>query len=70
MRRAARADRSCGIHAAKLGGLPAAIVARAEEILVTLEAGAEALGEVHPDELTPKEALGLLYRLKGMVGKG
>ncbi|MFI5020570.1 MAG: DNA mismatch repair protein MutS [Alphaproteobacteria bacterium] len=26
----------------------------------------EALGEVHPDELTPKEALELLYRLKGM----
>ncbi|HKO10121.1 MAG TPA: DNA mismatch repair protein MutS, partial [Alphaproteobacteria bacterium] len=26
----------------------------------------EALAEAHPDELTPKEALELLYRLKGM----
>ncbi|HXQ66714.1 MAG TPA: DNA mismatch repair protein MutS [Alphaproteobacteria bacterium] len=29
----------------------------------------EALGEVHPDELTPKEALELLYRLKGVSEK-
>ena len=29
----------------------------------------EALGEVHPDELTPKEALELLYRLKRMLGR-
>ncbi len=98
------ADRSYGIHVAKLAGLPAAVIARAEEILATLESGEEAsalarladdlplfsaaaarpqgglprgpspaeeaLAEVHPDELTPKEALELLYRLKGMGEKG
>ena len=33
------ADRSYGIHVAKLAGLPAAVIARAEEVLETLEKG-------------------------------
>ncbi len=35
------ADRSYGIHVAKLAGLPAAVVARAEEVLQALEEGRE-----------------------------
>jgi DNA mismatch repair protein MutS len=93
------ADRSYGIHVAGLAGLPAAVIARAEEILKNLEAGEqssalailaddlplfqaipqvsaetcgpsqidEALAEVHPDELSPKEALEVLYLLKGLL---
>lgn len=33
------ADRSYGIHVAQLAGLPAAVIGRAEEVLVTLEQG-------------------------------
>ena len=89
------ADRSYGIHVAKLAGLPAAVVARAEEVLRALEEGREghkplariddlplfqasaparpqsktsavedALREISPDALSPKEALDLLYSLK------
>ncbi len=91
------ADRSYGIHVAQLAGLPRQVVARAEQVLVTLETGEqsgaltrlaadlplfavagqecesppdgpspleEALREVNPDQLTPKEALELIYRLK------
>ncbi|MFM8802244.1 MAG: DNA mismatch repair protein MutS [Tagaea sp.] len=39
---AGSADRSYGIHVAKLAGLPQAAVARAEEVLKALEGGAEA----------------------------
>ena len=89
------ADRSYGIHVAKLAGLPAPVIKRAEDVLATLEAGEpasalarlahdlplfaarapahaaaapnpviEALGAVNPDELTPKTALELVYRLR------
>ena len=93
------ADRSYGIHVAKLAGLPKSVTARAEEVLGVLEKGeqggalarladdlplfsaarrraepapresaAEALlGDIRPDELSPREALDLLYRLKGLV---
>ncbi|MGD9539300.1 MAG: DNA mismatch repair protein MutS [Alphaproteobacteria bacterium] len=93
------ADRSYGIHVAKLAGLPAPVIARAEEVLATLEAGEpasalarlahdlplfaaarpkpaavaapnpalEALEAINPDELTPKAALELLYKLKAML---
>ncbi len=92
------ADRSYGIHVARLAGLPGAVVARAEQVLETLEAGelsgglsrlvddlplftaappataatAEpspmeaALAEIKPDELTPRTALDLLYKLKAL----
>jgi len=86
------ADRSYGIHVAKLAGLPGAVVTRAEEVLRALEEGREghkplakiddlplfgaaapvsktsqveeALKDVEPDALTPKQALELLYDLK------
>jgi len=96
------ADRSYGIHVAKLAGLPAAVTTRAEEVLALLEEGDEggalarladdlplfqaarravpepaaaesaieaALRNIRPDELTPREALEWLYRLKGMVAE-
>jgi DNA mismatch repair protein MutS len=91
------ADRSYGIHVAKLAGLPPAVVARAGEVLKKLEEGEqsgnlksladdlplfsaavaqaepeapavsaveEMLAGVNPDELSPREALELLYRLR------
>jgi DNA mismatch repair protein MutS len=93
------ADRSYGIHVAKLAGLPKSVTTRAEEVLGVLEKGeqggalarladdlplfsaarqrsehpasqsrAEALlHEIRPDELTPREALDLLYRLKALT---
>jgi len=93
------ADRSYGIHVARLAGLPKAVTGRAEEVLAILEKGDESgalarladdlplfrasrraapepapraspledlLREVQPDELSPREALELLYRLKAM----
>ncbi|WP_374374015.1 DNA mismatch repair protein MutS [Dongia sp.] len=93
------ADRSYGIHVAKLAGLPAAAIHRAEEVLSTLERGdqasalarltddlplfsvqapaaaaiqaesvvEDALKALNPDELSPKEALEQLYRLRGLL---
>ncbi len=94
------ADRSYGIHVAKLAGLPAAVTTRAEEVLDILENGDEAgalarladdlplfrvvhqrpapaapkasatatmLKDIRPDELTPREALEVLYRLKAAL---
>jgi DNA mismatch repair protein MutS len=97
------ADRSYGIHVAQLAGLPAAVVARAEEVLAALEKGEQsgavsqladdlplfaavparpaggvarpaesavetALATINPDELTPKQALELLYELRRLKG--
>jgi DNA mismatch repair protein MutS len=93
------ADRSYGIHVAKLAGLPKGVTARAQEVLELLEKGEEGgalarladdlplfraarrqpqappraaavealLCEARPDELTPREALDLLYRLKELM---
>ncbi len=88
------ADRSYGIHVAKLAGLPPVVIARAEEVLRALEDGREghkplariddlplfaaqpastpaktsaveeALRDIAPDSLSPREALELLYLLK------
>jgi DNA mismatch repair protein MutS len=98
------ADRSYGIHVARLAGLPGPVIARAEEVLKQLETGEganaatrladdlplfsaarpkaglpgapatasaadDALRQVNPDELTPKEALETLYRLRGLLAK-
>jgi DNA mismatch repair protein MutS len=98
------ADRSYGIHVARLAGLPEAALARADEVLHALEQGEkadqlsrladdlplfaaaerpvsgargsakpsaveEALKNVHPDGLTPKDALDLVYRLKALLPK-
>ncbi len=103
---AGAADRSYGNHVAKLAGLPAAVVGRAEEVLEILESGEqnaaihrlaedlplfsaamkrpppaaaqvvaeakpsaveEALKTVNPDDLTPRQALEELYRLRGLL---
>jgi DNA mismatch repair protein MutS len=100
---AGAADRSYGIHVARLAGLPPAVVHRAEEVLGALEKGEESnavarladdlplfaalakpkpraaeaepqpsaaeerLKVLNPDELTPRQALDLLYELKGLV---
>jgi DNA mismatch repair protein MutS len=94
------ADRSYGIHVARLAGLPPSVTARAEEVLEILERGEEAgalarlsddlplfraarraqpepspgsspledmLRDTRPDELSPREALDLLYRLKALL---
>ena len=97
------ADRSYGVQVAKLGGLPPAVVRRAEAVLKRLEesgqgrkavsiaddlplfaamaaepeapsaspaggsAVEEALRELLPDDMTPREALDALYRLKGLA---
>ena len=93
------ADRSYGIHVAKLAGLPQAVVTRAEQVLATLESGEQAgaltrlsddlplfaaaqaparvpegpsaierrLAEINPDELSPKQALELLYEIRGLI---
>jgi DNA mismatch repair protein MutS len=96
------ADRSYGIHVARLAGLPDAVIARAEDVLKVIEAGekgsalvrladdlplfqaaaatsapaaadtessplAEALAEIRPDEMTPRQALDLVYRLKALA---
>jgi DNA mismatch repair protein MutS len=93
------ADRSYGIHVARLAGLPASVTARAEEVLDILENGDQgsALGrladdlplfraavrpaapapapspaedllrDIRPDDLSPREALELLYRLKALL---
>ncbi|MDX1575194.1 MAG: DNA mismatch repair protein MutS, partial [Kiloniellales bacterium] len=97
------ADRSYGIHVAQLAGLPAAVIARAQEVLHSLERGEQAgalarladdlplfaaapprppaaeadeasvvaakRAAVRPDELTPREALELLYELRGLLHK-
>jgi DNA mismatch repair protein MutS len=97
------ADRSYGIHVAKLAGLPASVVRRAEEVLAILERGEQggalarladdlplfsaarapanvadakpsaleqALSEARPDELSPRQALELIYALKALSGDG
>ena len=95
------ADRSYGIHVAKLAGLPARVVSRAEQVLQALESGeqsgavarladdlplfaaapsaAEAVGEsarsavedaladINPDDLAPRQALELIYQLKRLL---
>lgn len=88
------ADRSYGIQVARLAGLPAAVIARAGEVMALLEeqqASAKAgnldglpefnpapalpptdplkekLGSIRPDELSPREALELIYELKRLT---
>ncbi|PRX37182.1 DNA mismatch repair protein MutS [Meinhardsimonia xiamenensis] len=99
------ADRSYGVHVARLAGLPEAAVARARVILDALERGgreggdkaaliddlplfsaaaaappppppaqeksrsalAERLSQIFPDDLTPREALAILYELKALA---
>ncbi len=95
------ADRSYGIHVARLAGLPDPVIERAGAVLAALErndqSGAKvdlvedlplfsasrpqspatakaapsaveaALEDIHADDLTPREALDLMYSLKAML---
>jgi len=90
------ADRSYGLAVAKLAGLPAAVIARAKEVLARLEAGKartgglaadlsdlplfaaappppasdalrDRLAAISPDALSPREALEVVYELKGLA---
>ena len=73
------ADKSYGIHVAKLAGLPKNVVERAEKILIDLEHSphgepiitkskpkptSNILENIDPNNLSPREALELLFRLK------
>ena len=92
---AGAADRSYGIHVAKLAGLPSAVIARAEQVLLILEQEEQscsltgladnlplfdkannkplskvlspiesAISDINPDQITPREALELIYQFK------
>ena len=92
------ADRSYGIQVAKLAGLPAPVIVRAQEVLSQLESQAAndgaarmidalplfrppagpakineggrvlaALQAANPDDLSPKEALQLVYQLRDLM---
>jgi len=95
------ADRSYGIHVAKLAGLPPVVLKRAQQVLDSLEHDKksvriaeladdlplfarlqekeeaakrvspveEALAALNPDDLTPREAMDELYKLKNMLGE-
>jgi len=96
------ADRSYGVQVAKLAGLPAQVIERAQIVLDALEQGEregperstliddlplfsatppkpaarpvkpseveDRLRATHPDEMTAREALNLIYDLKSMLG--
>ncbi len=91
------ADRSYGIHVARLAGLPPAVISRAQKVLERLEregangpasgliedlplfqlaaspgkaresAVEKRLAGLAPDELSPREALALVYELKSLL---
>ena len=92
------ADRSYGVQVARLAGLPETVIARARQVLETLESRArdgqgagglasdlplfaapppppparasateDLLENLHPDEMTPREALDAIYRLKSLT---
>lgn len=92
------ADRSYGIHVAKLAGMPSQAIKRAQQVLKTLEKDShsgdasslstdlplftstedtmnedeqnpltEALDDINPDDLSPREALEKLYTLKKIM---
>jgi DNA mismatch repair protein MutS len=86
-----KADKSYGIHVAKLAGIPNSIIARAYNILDGLEIDEghkkkgqyeqmslfqdesnmvlEELEQLNIDNLSPREALMILYRWKENTGK-
>ncbi len=60
-----RSDRSYGLYVAKLSGLPSWVIERAKEIMAEISLQKGAMYNIDPDELTPKQALEILYKLKG-----
>ena len=100
---AGAADRSYGIHVAKLAGLPETVIRRAEQVLVALEQGEQSsrvtklkndlplfaamaeppqarenrrsevescVASINPDEMSPRDALEFLYKLKKITVDG
>jgi DNA mismatch repair protein MutS len=95
------AERSYGIQAAKLAGIPAVVIARATEVLKRLEDGRQQSQKLHlidelplfsatlkmaepeikkddlrkrladlvPDEVSPREALSIIYELKQLANQ-
>ena len=71
------ADRSYGIHVARLAGLPASVTRRAEAILRQLEGARAAnhddllaeLLSLDPGTLSPIEALNWLWKIHGRYAK-
>ena len=93
------ADRSYGIHVARLAGLPSVVIKRAQQVLNSLEDDKkntnikkladdlplfanlkeeeqhpislleQALNEINPDNLSPREALNEIYHLKNLMEK-
>lgn len=96
------ADRSYGVHVAQMAGLPASAIARAQEVLTSLESARakegktgekiaeglsaydakakpakkpktmsaeleKLLSALDPDSLNPKQALEMIYRIKGII---
>jgi len=67
-----RSDRSYGVYVARIAGLPEWVVSRAQELLLLYESGrgSDFLIDLDPDNLTPRQALEILYRLKENLEKG
>ena len=90
------AEKSFGIHVAKLAGVPAPVLKRANQVLKTLQSEKqntgenlplfsipappeeddaiaspvqEALDAIHADDLSPREALDLIYKLKKLASQ-
>ena len=57
-------DKSYGIYVAKLAGIPEWIINRANEILLNFKIlNSKIEIDINPDEITPKQALEILYKL-------
>jgi DNA mismatch repair protein MutS len=57
-------DKSYGIYVAKLAGIPEWIINRANEILLNFKILNSSIEiDINPDEITPKQALEILYKL-------
>ena len=58
-------DRSYGIEVARLAGVPSIVLRRSKELLAGFESSVlEELAASEPDQMTPMEALQLIYRLR------
>jgi len=66
---AGRADRSYGIHVAKLAGVPEPVLRRAREILSTLEGDADPSGRAGVRRIGPEEGPALPSRLEHALAR-
>ncbi len=63
------ANQSYGLQVAALAGVPRPVIGLARQRLQERESepAMDLLREAEPDELSPREALDLVYRLKGLL---